>query len=72
MKTIVEWHPYPEEKPRHNAMYMCTVAPPSLSGKKLVEIVHFSDKSFEFVGWDRSIIAWAEIPEPYKGKLTEK
>lgn len=53
----VVWHPYSEEKPTQSGYYLVTL---NMFGKIFVN-VHPSNGSF-----DVPVIAWAELPKPYK------
>lgn len=61
----VEWHPYPQEKPKADGYYNVTL------DIKCTATAHYNPKNDEWRGdifWVRNgcIIAWAELPEPYK------
>lgn len=53
----VVWHLYSEEKPTHSGYYLVTL---NMFGKIFVN-VYPSNGSF-----DVPVIAWAELPKPYK------
>ena len=65
--TEIEWHPYPKEKPKIVDEYIVTInygyfkATSSAIWKK----GRFVDNE-EYQNNIGSIIAWAEMPEPYK------
>lgn len=54
----VKWHPYPEEKPPKEGLYLITL-----------KFGNTKDVSMGYLTKDmnsNNLIAWAEIPEPYK------
>lgn len=63
--TKIDWHPYPEEKPKRDKEYLVTCVHPD--GNKFI----FVDFWFSATGegkWftaPEKVIAWAELPEPY-------
>lgn len=61
--NIVIWHPYPQEKPTENGIYIVTVFP---KDKKFVSCSHYHD----LLGWDHfaddMVLAWAELPKAYE------
>ena len=62
----VEWHQYPQERPDTLKCYLAT----TMVGKKRIVStacrVPFTNKFF--MEEDFPVIAWAEMPEPYKEK----
>ena len=60
----IDWHPYPVEKPDMNKCYLAT----KMVGKKRIVSIAvplpLEDKFF--TEEDFPVIAWAEMPEPYK------
>ena len=58
IKTV--WHPYPKEKPIEFTWCLIT----SLIGNRKVSIRMFGKTQFSIR--DDEVIAWAELPEPYK------
>lgn len=56
-ERVVTWHPFPQEKPTQSGYYLVTL---NMFGKIFVH-VHPSNGTF-----DVPVIAWAELPEPYK------
>lgn len=63
----VKWHPYPEENPKKSGDYLVYIR----AGDKIFTYIAYWIDSigiFEprFVG---RILAWAELPEPYKEEL---
>ena len=74
--TQVDWHPYPEKKPDFYKPVLVTLSSPN--GGRMVEIdlLHFypslKKEEWGYEPSDRKIIAWAELPEPYKPKGEHK
>ena len=67
--TQVKWHKYPEETPRYYGDYLITYTVPIKSSKNRAEVTYFdrwTDSNCWDVFKDREVIAWAELPEPYK------
>lgn len=64
--TYVEWHPYPEDKPKESGYYFLTFPIETIGGP--VGLSFFDDGIGEFEYNEDLVIAWAEInyPEPYK------
>lgn len=56
----VKWHPYPETKPK-DGTYLVT----TLAGKVDTDAFQLGD--FDF--YMSEVIAWAELPEPYKPEM---
>ena len=55
---VIEWHKYPEEKPPKEGLYLITL-----------KFGNTKDVSMGYLTKDicsNTLIAWAEIPEPYK------
>lgn len=67
-KTKVIWHPYPQEKPSKEKIYLVTVVdkvPFVVEAKYFSEKKKFSDVHMgDF--FDECVTAWAEKPEPYE------
>ena len=64
----VIWHPYPKEKPKNNSdiPYLVTWLFDSVLGKEpTVDLFYYEDDSFKW-NQNNEIIAWAELPDPYK------
>ena len=64
----VIWHPYPNEKPKNNSdiPYLVTWLFDGVLGKEpVVDMFYYEDDSFKW-NQNNEVIAWAEIPEPYK------
>lgn len=66
--THVNWHPYPDEKPQKDGVYLVTMRVWDATYEDYFEGVGF----FYFMNTDfkedaiHAVIAWAEKPEPYK------
>ena len=62
-KTEIEWHKYPQEKPEEYDEYLVTVQ----DGQDLFTVpTYWIPEGNIFEDFSRKIIAWAELPEPYK------
>lgn len=71
--THVDWHPYPKSKPKNDGEYLTTVL--FKTGDKYVISNYWicnggNGKWVE--GFEHSIIAWAEQPEPYSKEMKNK
>lgn len=63
----VKWHPYPEEKPpKENVRYLVTAGIDGHIHILVQHYVQFKERCGFFVVGDDCVIAWAELPEPYK------
>ena len=73
MKQTVAWHPYPKEKPNvpttvkeswgeYYATYTYLVTQKYADGSRHINVGSFFMGCFSESG----VIAWAELPEPYK------
>ena len=62
--AVIEWHKYPEEKPKEDNEYLVSV---NMWNKSFTSTSSWitSKDVFEDI-WDKCISAWAEKPEPYK------
>ena len=86
-ETKTVWHPYPEEKPFSDfkkidmnefmsmeVPYICTIKMHKKTFMAELNWLPFF-KKFERMYWiddiDKYVIAWAEMPEPYKGEGNE-
>ena len=60
----IEWHPYPEEKPSAtDAYYLVTT---NYGGKLKVMTSWWIDSQYRFGVVEDRVLAWAELPEPYR------
>ena len=71
-KTEIEWHPYPQEKPREEGAYLITTKD-CRDSRLLSSVDTFFDKGKifgieEYDPFDK-VIAWAEMPKPYKDEI---
>lgn len=57
----VKWHPYPKEKPKREGVYLVTLKDEEVTSD------WFNSGYFRFYVDD--VIAWAELPEPYRPKV---
>lgn len=66
-KAEIEWYKYPEEKPKEANEYLITVNCDffNITTSAIWENGRFVDNEEEQNEID-SVIAWAEMPEPYK------
>ena len=64
--THVDWHPYPEYKPKESGYYFYTFQIGTIGGP--VGLGFFDEGIGEFEYNEDIVIAWAEInyPEPYR------
>lgn len=60
--TYVDWHPYPEDVPDIDKGYLVTIK--NKIGQRYTTTDFWEKEGFIFR--DISIIAWAELPEPYR------
>ncbi len=58
----VVWHPYPQEKPKKDSLYIVSV---KIRDKTLTSALKWL-KRRKFIFYDKCVTAWAEMPEPYK------
>lgn len=58
---MINWIPYKEKAPEEGKRYFVTV---KYKGKPIVDIDDYY--SYGFDDWHDAVIAWAELPEPYK------
>ena len=64
--THVDWHPYPQQKPKENRFYLVTV---KLNEQKpfILSLPFFPDLGFfDTYANNKFYVAWAEMPEPYR------
>lgn len=67
--TSIDWHPYPGERPQKSSDYLVTVKE---VGTEQVNVRFYNDWAKKFTFNDKKIVAWAEIPEPYRSTEEEK
>lgn len=78
--THVDWHPYPKEKPKKSGRYLVTIVS-EFMGKR-VTTDDFYDYKELLENYNRGpryywyyhngeVIAWAELPEPYKSEVND-
>ena len=75
--TQVDWHPYPKEKPKFYEPVLVTLLYHDGSEFVEIDILHCYQhlkikEKWGFDGPDRKVIAWAELPEPYKPPIEKK
>lgn len=65
-ETKVKWHKYPEEKPQKESKYLVTMKLVTKGTKYIIINDYVIGKRKYFFNCDSSVIAWAELPEPYE------
>lgn len=64
--TLVDWHPYPDEKPTEQDAYKDFLLTVDIGSGPFVT----KDQWLPIGYWDtylyKEVIAWAEMPEPYR------
>lgn len=66
-ETQVDWHPYPDKKPDVWGIYLATA---SIYEERDISVILWLPSENKFFGEDEyHILAWAEMPEPYKERL---
>ena len=65
--AVIEWHKYPQEKPKKDDEYLVSV---NMWNKSFTSTSSWitSNGVFEDI-WDERIYAWAEKPGPYKEEI---
>ena len=61
-ETKVKWHPYPKERPPKDDDYLITT-----KYKRTRKVMSWDSVKGYFYT-ENDVIAWAELPEPYKGE----
>lgn len=66
----IVWHKYPDEVPSRFNKFLVTIQSPT--GAIFVDTLFYSDfaKSWMDLGVMDQVLAWAELPEPYKTQET--
>lgn len=59
---VIEWHPYPQERPPETGSYLVTYAS---GGTNFRHYNKMSDAEGEFTTYHTIVIAWANRPKPY-------
>ena len=62
-KNRVKWHPYPQEKPKKDGIYLITHR---FGNTKDVSMGYLTKDIYS-----NTLTAWAYMPEPYKGEGNE-
>lgn len=62
--SIVEWHPYPKEKPTKEGTYLVTIKYGNEEEACVLTSVFVG--TYNCFGGGRFITAWAELPKPYE------
>lgn len=68
--AVIEWHTYPEEKPKEDDQYLVSVNMWNKSYTSTSRWISSKD-GFKDV-WDKFVYAWAEMPEPYKEQKNDQ
>ena len=65
-ETKIVWHKYPDEVPQRYNKYLVSIQAPN--GTVDVDTLFYSDFLNEWMGLGifSQVLAWAELPEPYK------
>ncbi len=64
--THVDWHPYPETKPKKSGKFLVTLSGDTEKDEPIVTAREYKAKLEMFLPkWRHDVIAWAELPEPY-------
>lgn len=58
---MINWIPYKEKEPEEGKRYLVTVR---YKGNLIVDIDDYFVYGFD--DWGNAVMAWAELPEPYK------
>ncbi|MGN1218115.1 MAG: hypothetical protein ACI4TD_09065 [Phocaeicola sp.] len=69
--SYFEWHPYPKEDPPKGDDYLITVKENGCLHTYYTDYEECEDEDYKgyFSGYDNEcIVAWAELPKPYKEK----
>lgn len=62
--AVIEWHKYPEEKPKTDDQYIVSI---KLWNNSFTATANWRNVKDKFVDvFDRNITAWTEMPKPYK------
>lgn len=64
--THVDWKPYPENKPKVSCDYLVTFKFKRLGLRFVGTALYSTTKKRFFPNPLLSVLAWAELPEPYK------
>lgn len=65
--AVIEWHKYPHDKPYCDDNYLVSV---KIGKSEYVTVSMYFDDEFENFH-DCEVMAWAEMPEPYKEENNE-
>lgn len=73
--THVDWHPFPEEKPKKGGLYLVTFKEGAGTAfiKRRVGVAIYVKCIGEFGGpFSDHIVAWAEKPKPYQPEAQDE
>lgn len=62
--AVIEWHRYPEEKPKEDDKYIVTVCTKHALFTTTCNWISRKNAFEDY--WDELVTAWAEKPKPYK------
>lgn len=62
----VVWHPFPKERPNENGDYLVTIRWKIAKGETYLTVGNASWMGYGWDMLDTEILAWSELPEPYK------
>lgn len=74
LENLVKWHPYPEEMPPvtdHPEEYLVTVERYSRRYVSMRMGDHTGIRNYAFVNPATRIVAWAFMPEEFKGAISK-
>ena len=61
---MIEWH---TGEPPENALYLVAVS----INKRIILSADYWEEPIGFVDWHDDVLAWAILPEPWKGEKNE-
>ena len=67
--TLVDWHPYPETKPEPYFTCLVTIRSPH---KVFVRCDYMTPNEGWWKNSDNEVIAWAELPQPYRPEVNDE
>ena len=59
-KTEIEWHSYPEEKPKKNGEYLISIK--TRRGRFTLPTYWLNNSDMDKEFWDKYVTAWVEKP----------
>ena len=61
--AVIEWHKYPQEKPKVENLYLVSIRDRK---RDFTSASWWESPIYAFGNWDKDVMAWAELPEPYE------